>query len=147
MSTCQFAFTVSSATPLPLHTPDDAAPCTWVVCLCADWCDLCGDYRAVFQQVAGQAGGLSRHFPGTRFAWLDIEDQADWVGDLDIETFPTLLVADRHGVLFLGPLTPQAPTLSRLLGALQAPGAHKAAHTAVTARLVAALPDLPEHWL
>ena len=138
---------MTPAIPLPLQTPGDTAASTWVVCLCADWCDLCGDYRAVFEQVAGQTGGQSRHFPGTRFAWLDIEDQADWVGDLDIETFPTLLVADRHGVLFLGPLTPQAPTLVRLLGALQAPDARKASHTAVTARLVAALPDWPERWL
>ena len=26
--------------------------------------------------------------------WLDIEDEAGLIGDLDIETFPTILVAD-----------------------------------------------------
>ena len=129
---------------LPPQNPSDEKAITWVVCLCADWCGLCSNYRSVFQQVAAQQARL---YPDSCFAWLDIEDQADWVGDMDIETFPTLLVADRHGVLFFGPLVPHAETLSRLLLALQTPGTNKAAHSTLTANLLGALPNMPELWL
>ncbi|MFC6280146.1 MULTISPECIES: thioredoxin family protein [Polaromonas] len=115
-------------------------PTSWVICLCADWCGLCHDYRRVLEAIA------VRH-PGLRFAWLDIEDQADLVGDLDIETFPTLLVADEEGVHFLGPLTPHAETLSRLLTSLQEPGTQRTRHEPVTHRLLQVLPALPGLWL
>ena len=53
------------------------------------------------------------------FAWIDIEDDADALGDLDIENFPTLLIADAGGARFFGPVMPQAPTAERLIrGAL-----------------------------
>ena len=48
--------------------------------------------------------------------WVDIEDEADLLGELDIETFPTLVVSDRHGALrFAGAITPQPEALQRLL--------------------------------
>jgi thiol-disulfide isomerase/thioredoxin len=90
--------------------PSDPVP-RWVVCLCADWCGTCREYRPAFDQVAAQ-------YPGLRFLWLDIEDEAELVGELDIETFPTLLIADGARIRFAGPLLPHAGTLSRLLGAL-----------------------------
>jgi thioredoxin-like negative regulator of GroEL len=78
-----------------------------VACLCAEWCGTCRDYRALFSRAA--AG-----FPGrTQFAWVDIEDHADVVGALDVETFPTLLIARGDAVLFCGPLTPQTSVLAR----------------------------------
>jgi len=98
-------------------TPDSAAPAggaPWVVCLCAEWCGTCRDYRPLFEQVA-------RAHPGLRFAWVDIEDHADIADEFDDETFPTLLVADAAGTRFLGPLLPHAETLSRMLTALPAP--------------------------
>jgi len=85
----------------------------WVACLCADWCGTCRDYRPVFDEVAAQ-------HPGMPFLWLDIEDQAELVGELDVETFPTLLIADGAALRFAGPLLPHAGTLSRLLGSLEA---------------------------
>ena len=51
---------------------------------------------------------------------MDNEDEAELAGDLDVETFPTLLIADGQRALFLGPLLPQAPVLARLLASLQA---------------------------
>ncbi|MFM9901718.1 MAG: thioredoxin family protein [Polaromonas sp.] len=99
------------ADPIPVVEPLTPTEPTWVVCLCADWCGVCRDYRSVFEQVAAQ-------HPQLRFAWLDVEDQASLVGDLDIETFPTLLVASVHGARFMGTLTPHLHTLSRLLEAL-----------------------------
>ena len=83
-----------------------------MVCLCAEWCGACREYRPLFEAVA-------QAHPGLRFAWVDIEDHADLTDDFDVETFPTLLIAGRAGPHFLGPLLPHAETLSRLLGALQ----------------------------
>ncbi|MBU2285273.1 MAG: thioredoxin family protein [Gammaproteobacteria bacterium] len=91
---------------------ESAADALWVVCLCAEWCGACREYRPLFEQVA-------RAHPTFRFAWVDIEDHADLADDFDVETFPTLLVAGDGGTRFLGPLLPHAATLTRLLGALQ----------------------------
>ena len=42
------------------------------------------------------------------------------MGDVDIETFPTLLVARGDQVLFLAPVPPLANSFTRLLARLQA---------------------------
>ncbi len=81
-----------------------------VVVLCAAWCRTCDAYAAVLDAVAAEFPGLARR-------WIDIEDEADLLGDLDVETFPTVLVFDRHAVRFCGPLTPQPETLRRVLRA------------------------------
>jgi hypothetical protein len=39
--------------------------------------------------------GLAARHPDKTFVWIDIEDQADVVGDLDVDNFPTLLM-QRH---------------------------------------------------
>lgn len=83
-----------------------------MVCLCAEWCGACREYRPLFEQVA-------RAHPSLRFAWVDIEDHADIADDFDVETFPTILVAGSDGTRFIGPLLPHAETLSRMLSALQ----------------------------
>ena len=100
-----------SALPSTVDAASAGAP--WVVCLCAEWCGTCRDYRPLFEQVA-------RAHPGLRFAWVDIEDHADIADEFDVETFPTILVADAAGTRFLGPLLPHAETLSRMLTALPA---------------------------
>jgi hypothetical protein len=84
----------------------------WVICLCAAWCGVCRDWRPAFEQAAH---GL----PGVRFAWVDVEDEADAMGDVDIETFPTVLVARGDEARFLGPITPSAPGLARLVASLR----------------------------
>ena len=84
-----------------------------VVCLCAQWCGVCGDYRSRFEQVAAR-------FPGVRFLWIDVEDDADVLHPLDIDNFPTLLVAVGDEPRFLGPLAPHGETLERLIRAQQA---------------------------
>lgn len=95
-----------SSHPAPLS---DAS--SWLVaCLCAQWCGTCRDYRAVFAQA-------EREFPQARFLWVDIEDEADLVGPVDVEDFPTLLIARGEEVAFFGPLLPHASTLMRLLQA------------------------------
>jgi len=52
-----------------------------------------------------------------RWHWIDIGDEAELLGDLDVETFPTLVIADAQQVRFAGPLTPLPETLRRLLRA------------------------------
>ena len=99
--------------PPPSHPERPARGDWWAVCLCAAWCGTCGIYRPLFNELA-------RAHPDVRFEWVDIEDESDIAGELDVETFPTLLIADGERALFLGPLLPQAPVLARLLASLQA---------------------------
>lgn len=105
--------TLSAVPAVPAASSADAnAP--WVVCLCAEWCGTCRDYRPLLVELA-------KTHPQFRFAWVDIEDHAEIADAFDVETFPTLLVAGADGTRFLGPLLPHIETLSRLLGALQPP--------------------------
>ena len=73
----------------------------WVACLCAAWCVACREYGATFAALAAQFGGEAD------FAWIDIEN------------FPTLLIADGRVARFFGPVVPQASAAERLIrGAL-----------------------------
>ena len=81
----------------------------WVVCLCAGWCGVCREYQPLF-------GALAVQHPGIRFQWVDVEDESDVVGDLDIETFPTLLIANEAGARFFSPLAPHIAVLDSLIG-------------------------------
>lgn len=83
-----------------------------VACLCAAWCRTCESYQAVFEAACAALPQA-----GLRVHWIDIEDEAELVGDLDIETFPTLLISEGERVRFAGPLTPQPETLRRVLRA------------------------------
>lgn len=83
-----------------------------VVCLCADWCGVCRDWRALFDTAAAA-------HPDLRFAWVDVEDEADALGEVDIETFPTLLVAQDGQPRFYGPVLPSQAQLERLLASLR----------------------------
>jgi len=90
----------------------EAAAPLRVICLCAAWCGVCRDWRAAFEEAAAAQ-------PAWRFAWVDVEDEADAMGEVEIETFPTLLVARGSEPLFLGPVPPSAAQLQRLLASLQ----------------------------
>ena len=70
-----------------------------VVCLCAAWCGTCKEYLQPFERLAAQ-------FPQMRFVWLDVE------------TFPTVLVAQGQRARFLGPVLPQTAVLARMLQSL-----------------------------
>ncbi len=95
------------ATPtLFAHTP------LLVACLCAEWCNVCAEYRSRFEQVEAS---ITADHPLARFVWLDVEDEADLLHPLDVDDFPTLLIAVGDAPLFFGPLTPQVQTLERLV--------------------------------
>lgn len=79
-----------------------------VACLCAEWCGTCRDYRALFDNLLRDEPTLAGR---VRLAWVDIEDEADEIGTLDVEDFPTLLIAQGSQLRFFGPLLPQRQTL------------------------------------
>lgn len=90
-----------------------------VVCLCAQWCNVCEQYRSVFRQVQNN---VQSDYPQARFVWMDIEDEADVLDPLDVENFPTLLMTMGDAPRFFGPITPQPQPLERLVRmALQDP--------------------------
>jgi len=90
------------------------APTIHVACLCAAWCRTCDEYRPAFDAAVDD---LRRAGVAVAAHWIDIEDEAELVGDYDVETFPTIVIADAAHVRFAGPLTPQRETLQRLLRA------------------------------
>jgi thioredoxin 1 len=81
----------------------------WIVaCLCAAWCGTCESYRDTFDDVAARN-------PDKFFLWIDIEDHADVVGDLDVENFPTLLIQHHDHVAFFGAMLPDPNIAHRLV--------------------------------
>jgi thioredoxin 1 len=79
-----------------------------VVCLCAEWCDICRDYRPGFL-------ALAREFPDAGFFWVDIEDNAAWAGDFEVEDFPTIAIQRNQWVLYYGTMLPHHSHLRRTL--------------------------------
>ena len=112
--------------------PPPRGPRWLVVCLCAEWCGTCRDYREPLLAVA-------EGFPEDAFAWIDVEDEAELLGDLDIETFPTLLVLNGPQVMFYGPVLPDEEGLRRLLRALEQNGPQPTALDPEVRSLVARL--------
>ena len=80
-----------------------------VACLCARWCGSCRDYTATFEQAGAGLGERCR------FVWIDIEDDAALVDGVDVDDFPTLLIARADRLLFFGPITPHPQTVTRLV--------------------------------
>jgi thioredoxin 1 len=95
-------------------SPDPSTEPLLVACLCAQWCRTCDAYRDTLVAVRD---ALRVGHPGAalRFVWVDIEDESELVGDLDIEDFPTIVLARGDQILFVGPLLPHAQTLDRLV--------------------------------
>lgn len=87
-----------------------------VACLCANWCGTCRDYQPLFAQLQAQ-------FADVRFLWIDVEDESDLVDPIEVENFPTLLMATRQHVRFFGTVLPHRETLVRLIEVQRAPGA------------------------
>jgi thioredoxin 1 len=79
-----------------------------VACLCAQWCGACRDYRPAFETLAAK-------FPDVHFAWVDVEDEPEVAGDIDIDNFPTLVIQHASHVLFCGAMLPHISQLERML--------------------------------
>jgi thioredoxin reductase (NADPH) len=97
------------------------------VALCAAWCTSCREFRAACERMAQQR-------PGASIVWVDIEDDAALVGDLDIETFPTLAIFEGERLRHFGAALPRADLVERLLldaASLSAAGAPEEVHRLV----------------
>jgi thioredoxin 1 len=79
-----------------------------VACLCAQWCGTCRDYQPLFTQMQAD-------FPQVRFTWVDVEDESDLVDPVEVENFPTLLIAAEGSPVFFGTVMPHLETLRRLI--------------------------------
>lgn len=84
-----------------------------IVCLCADWCGTCRDYQSEFNALIQSKADWRAH-------WVDIESHEAVLGDVDITTFPMVLILTTRGTMcFAGPIAPQRGTLMRLCEAAQ----------------------------
>ncbi|MEN9669878.1 MAG: hypothetical protein RL535_1013 [Pseudomonadota bacterium] len=79
-----------------------------VACLCADWCGACREYKPLFDALAAK-------FPQIQFLWVDVEDQADLIDPIEVENFPTILIAKDDNAVFFGTVLPHIETLERLI--------------------------------
>lgn len=79
----------------------------YVACLCAQWCSVCNAWRPVFETLGRQ---LPPDTAPVRWAWIDVEDQADVLGDYEPPNFPVLVV-QRGGDLLYCAALPQQPGL------------------------------------
>ena len=86
----------------------NTTPHLLVACLCADWCGACREYKPLFDSLA-------RKFPNVRFLWVDVEDEADLIDPIEVENFPTILIAKGDAPLFFGTVLPHIETLERLI--------------------------------
>lgn len=84
-------------------------PELYVTCFCAAWCRTCDAYDAVIQELKAQYGER------VSVRWLDIEEHSDVLDDIDVENFPTLLVADTQQTYFFGPVLPYAAAAKQLI--------------------------------
>lgn len=89
-----------------MHEPNEPR---LVACLCAAWCRTCDEYRPTFEALAREFGA------SMRFRWVDIEDDEQALGDVDVVDFPTLLIAQGEAVHFFGPVLPHAQAARQLI--------------------------------
>jgi thioredoxin 1 len=80
----------------------------WVACLCADWCHICRDLNARIPADPAWPDSL-------RWLWVDIEAHAEVLGDWEVDTFPTYLIATDERVLFCAPGPTGTDALLRFL--------------------------------
>jgi thioredoxin 1 len=85
-----------------------------IYCLCVAWCRTCDAYVEVFES-------LKQACPrNVSWVWVDIEDHADLLDDVDVENFPSLLVTSGEYVYFFGPVLPQKAIAAQLIESVMA---------------------------
>lgn len=82
-----------------------------VISLCAAWCHICGKFREAFERIAVERGDA-------QFVWLDIEDDHEICGDIDVDNFPTLAVFRGDVPVHFGVSLPQEAMVARLIDEL-----------------------------
>lgn len=82
-----------------------------VMILCAAWCGTCSG----FQDAAENLAGL---FPEMTVLWIDVEDNSDVSGEIDVMNFPSLAVFRDGIAVHYGVSLPHQGVVKRLLSAL-----------------------------
>lgn len=82
--------------PLEAHPQEPESAGLWVICLCAEWCHIC-------RQMQSALADDRRLSSVVRWLWVDIEEHADLLGDLEVQTFPTYLIGHHDEVLLYAP--------------------------------------------
>ena len=95
-------------TTTPPSRPPPAAALR-VACLCAAWCHVCSGWRDEFEATLRVAGVPAR--------WIDIEDEEELLGAVEVDDFPTLLVVRDGRPVWFGVIAPRAAALQRRLDA------------------------------
>lgn len=117
-----------------------ARPHLFVACLCADWCGACREYKPLFDSLA-------RKFPKVRFLWVDVEDESDLIDPIEVEDFPTILIAKGHEsdmqALFFGTVLPHIETIERLIQDKMMVGDHAFLTDSAVVKLVHSLQNQP----
>ncbi|MEO6292607.1 MAG: thioredoxin family protein [Burkholderiaceae bacterium] len=103
-----------------------------VACLCADWCGACREYQPVFDSLALK-------FPTVRFLWVDVEDEADLIDPIEVEDFPTILIAGGETPFFFGTVLPHIETLERLIQDKMTDDVHPPVKDAAVVKLIKSL--------
>ncbi|PKO49621.1 MAG: thioredoxin [Betaproteobacteria bacterium HGW-Betaproteobacteria-21] len=87
-----------------------------VLIFCAEWCGTCRSFRPVLEMLAAAHQQIG-------FAWLDIEDDAELAGDIEVESFPTVAILRGSQPLYFGATLPLEDVVARLIrSALSAGG-------------------------
>ncbi len=79
-----------------------------VVSYCAAWCRACQAWQTIFQDMAEAT-------PAWTFIWVDIEDSPAWLGDEDVEDFPSIMLETGGYTRLWGVQLPYREHLQRLL--------------------------------
>jgi thioredoxin 1 len=103
-----------------------------VACLCADWCGACREYKPLFDSLAFK-------FPQMRFLWVDVEDESELIDPIEVEDFPTILIAKGQNPLFFGTVLPHIETLERLIQDKMTDEVHATLKDASVVKLVTSL--------
>jgi thioredoxin reductase (NADPH) len=88
--------------------PSLAAERDLVLAFCADWCGTCRAFRPVLERVAAA-------WPRVEFAWLDIEDDAELAGELEVESFPAVAIFRAGVPFYFGTTVPLEDVVVRLI--------------------------------
>jgi hypothetical protein len=92
-----------------MSTDAPTSPDLLVACLCADWCYICGGYRAVFDSLRDEFDATAA------FVWVDIEDEEATLGNVEVDDFPTFLIARGAAVVHFGPLIARREAALRIV--------------------------------
>lgn len=85
-----------------------ADPPLVVIALCAAWCNTCAEFRSAFDSIATRR-------PEVVWVWMDVEDDAELCGDIDVQNFPTIVAFRGERILHYGVTAPLGGVVARLV--------------------------------